>query len=597
MNVPLSRWLAFLPLLSPLVMWAQEAAQLPAIELPTYVVTDTRELPPPEKWSYGRITGFEVLSNASPKATKRLVDDFQRYSLALSLVWPGVQRPSAVPAALIICGRGGKFDAFRPKEEARADRAMASLTLRGPEVSAIVIDYEAKVINLSTPEGVAALAAAPTTDADGNSVGGGGDPGFAVDAYRQLYREYIRFLMDGLSPRPAAWFQEGLAQIFMAMEVTSTSVTVGLVEDPNTISAAQGALNDSGAGGTAPQEDRDFNAALARRGLLSMKELFAVANDSETARNTLGSTWAKQCYAFVHWGLYGDNGRHQQAFITFIQRLDKEPLSEALFKECFKKSYSDMEMTIRGYIDVTSHKIAGIQAAKGQKLPQPPPFELRDATEAEVGRIKGDVLRLGGHTEAAHLAMIAPYIRGERDPQLLAALGLEEQAAGDAVRARKFLEAASQAKAVRPRAYLELARMRLADAAAHPAAGDKFSGTQVANVLTPLFTARSQPPPLPEVYEAIGEVWDRSAVTPAAAHLAVLDEGVRLFPRRAALVYQDASLKMKAGLVTEASTLADLGLRVAPDAATRDKFEALKAALPKPTAPAPATVPVPAPVK
>ncbi len=587
MNAPLSRCFVFI-LLSPLAALAQDVAKQPAIELPTYTVTDTRELPPPEKWSYGRIVGFEVLANASPKATKRLVDDFQRYSLALSLVWPGVQRPTAVPAALIICGRGGKFDAFRPKEDARADRAMASLTLRGPEISAIVIDYEAKVINLVTPEGTAALAAAPTADADGNSVGGGGDPGFAVDAYRQLYREYIRFLMEGMSPRPAAWFQEGLAQIFMAMEVTTTSVTVGLVEDPNTISAAQGALNDSGVGGTAPQEDRDFNAALAHRGLLSMKELFAVANDSETARNTLGSTWAKQCYAFVHWGLYGDNGKHQQAFITFIQRIEKEPVSEVLFKECFKKSYKDMELTIRGYVEFTSHKIAGIQAVKGQKLPQPPPFELRDATEAEVGRIKGDVFRLAGHDAAAHAAMIAPYIRGERDPQLLAALGLQEKAAGDNARARKFLEAAAQAKAVRPRAYLELARMRFADAVDHPAAGEMFSGNQVANVLTPLFTARSQPPPLAEVYEVIGETWAHSAVTPAAAHLAVLDEGVRLFPRNAALVYQDAALKLKAGLVTEAGSLADLGLRIAPDAATRERFQTLKAAVPKPSVPAPA---------
>ncbi len=466
------------------VAFAQDVASERAIELPTYTVTDSRELPLPEKWSYGRIAGFEVLSNASPKATKRLVEDFQRYSLALELVWPGVQRPSAVPASLIICGRGGKFDAFVPKGEQRPDRAMASVTLRGPEVSAIVIDYEAKVINLVTPEGTAAAAAG---GADGAL---GGDPGFQVDAYRQLYREYIHFLLDDLQPRPPAWFQEGLAQIFMAMEVTGTTITVGKVEDPNTISAAQGVLNDSGSGGTAPQEDRDFNAALARRALLSMKELFAVANDSDTARQSLGNTWAKQCYAFVHWGLYGDQGKHQTAFLTFVQRLEKEPVSEALFKECFKKTYRDMELTIRGYVQFTSHKVAGVQALKGEKLPVPPPFELRDATEAEVGRIKGDALRLAGHEDAAHLALIAPYIRGERDPQLLAALGLQERAAGEPVRARKFLEAAVRAKAVRPHAYLELARLRFAEAAAHPEAGDKFSAQQTAAILTVLFAAR-----------------------------------------------------------------------------------------------------------
>lgn len=569
---------------------AQDVAREPAIELPTYTVTDSRELPPPEKWSYARIEGFEVLSNASDRATKNLVRDFQKYFLAIGLVWPGVQRPAAVPAALIICGRGGKFDRFMPAGEQRPDRAMASFSLREREQSAIVIDFEAKVINLATPEGTEAAAAAPTTDADGNAIGGGGDPGFEVDAYRQLYREYIRFLLAGVQPRAPAWLEEGLAQIFMAMEVTDRRITVGQLEDPNTISAEQAALNANGNGGVAPQQDRDFNAALARRALLPMEEMFAVAADSPTARNPLGSTWAKQSYAFVHWGLYGNAGKNQRAFVTFITRLAKEPLSEALFRECFKKSYKDMALELRGYVDFTVHNIAGIEAAKGAKLPEPPAFELREATQSEIGRLVGDTLRLAGHDDAAHLALIAPYIRGERDPQLLAALGLLERKRGDDARAKKFLEAAARGKAVRPRAYVELAQLRLAEASAHPAAtGGKLSADQTAAVLTPLFTAREQPPRLPELYETISDAWSRSIVTPSAGHLAVLDEGVRMFPRNTALVYRTAALKARAGLAAEADALVTLGLRVATDGETRAKFEKLKASLPPP---APAAAPV-----
>ncbi len=192
---------------------AQDVGKDKPIELPTYTVTDSRDLPPPEPWLYGRIPGFEVLSNASEKSTKRLVGDFQRFFLALSLVWPGVQQKTAVPTSLIICGRGAKFDAFIPTGQQRPNRAMASLTLRAAEQSAIVIDFQTKVLNLSTSEG--AMAAASTTAAageDGVSLGGG-DPGFQVDAYRQLYREYIRFLLGGVEPRGPAWFEEGVAQI------------------------------------------------------------------------------------------------------------------------------------------------------------------------------------------------------------------------------------------------------------------------------------------------------------------------------------------------------------------------------------------------
>jgi hypothetical protein len=560
---------------------AQDVSKDKPLELPTYTVTDSRELPPPEPWLYGRIPGFEVLSNASEKSTKRLVGDFQRFFLALSLVWPGVQQKTAVPTSLIICGRGGKFDAFIPTGQQRPNRAMASLTLRAAEQSAIVIDFQTKVLNLSTSEGATAAAStAAAAGEDGVSLGGG-DPGFQVDAYRQLYREYIRFLLGGVEPRGPAWFEEGVAQIFMAMEVTNTTIIVGKVENPNTISAEQGALNDAGISGTAPAEDRDFNAALAKRRLLGMDALFAVTHDAPEANNALGGTWAKQAYAFVHWGLYGDQGKHQKAFITFLRRLDREPATEALFKECFKQSYQDMLFTIRGYVEFTNYKIAGVQAGKGEKLPTPPPFELREATEGEVGRIKGDALRLAGHVAAARTAMTTPYIRGERDAQLLAAIGLLERAANDDGRARKFLEAAAQAKAARPRAYLELAKMRFAEAAAKPAETQaRFSAEQTVAVLTPLFTARTQTPPLAEVYELIAEAWARSIITPGTDHLGVLDEGVRFFPRTTALVYATAAQKVRAGLVADARSLIDLGLRVATEAETRRKFETLQASLP-----------------
>lgn len=562
------------------------------IELPKYTVTDTRDLPQPEKWHYARIPGFEVLSNASERTTKNMLKEFQRFSQALDAVWPGVQGNNAMPAALIICGRGGKFEQFMPAGEQAPDRAMASISLRDREQAAIVIDYESKVINLSTPEGDAALAAAAAnTSPDG--LPSLGDPGFAVDAYKQLFREYIKFIMSRIEPRAPAWFEEGLAQIFMAMDITRTSITVGKVEDPNTISASSAAAQAAGIPDDSPQEDRDFNAALAHRRLMPMQEMFEVTADSDTARNPLGSTWAKQSYAFVHWGLYGQNSKHQKAFLTFLQKLATQPPSEALFKECFKMSYKDMLLEIRGYVEFTQYRSIEFRAKKGTKIPEPDPVEVRDATEAEVGRIKGDTLRLAGHMPEAHATLIAPYIRGERDPALLAALGVQERLMGDDARARKLLEAAAQGKAVRPRAYLELARMRFADATTQPAGKNgKFSPDQTAAVLTPLFTARQQPPPRPEVYELIADAWSHSEITPTSAHLGVVDEGVRMFPRDTTLVYSDAALKVKAGLYPGADSLVSLGLRTAPDAAMREKFEELKKQIPAgPVAPPPANAP------
>lgn len=560
---------------------AQSAAADKPVELPVYTVVDSRELPPPEKWYYTRIPGFEVLSNASEKSTQRLVSDFQRFSLALDLVWPGVQRPATVPTTLIVCGRGQQFDKFLPPG-AIADRARVSLPLRDREQTALIIDYQTKVLNLSTPEGLAAAAATAAAITDESvTVGGVGDPGLRVDTYRQLYREYVRFLLSGVEPRGAAWFEEGLSQILMGIEVNNDSIIVGKLEDPNAISTEQAMLNDIGVTGAAPVEDRDFNAALAKRGLLPMGELLTKPHDSAESKSPIGGTWSKQCAAFVHWGLYGNQGKNQKAFLTFLRRLDREPVSDALFKECFKQSYRDMAFTLRAYVDHTDYKIAGVEAAKGQKLPVPPPFTLREATEAEVGRLKGEALALAGNKAEARTTLTIPYIRGERDPQLLAAIGLMEHAQGDDAKARKVLEQAAKDKATRPRAYLELARLRFAEAAAKPAGGtDRFSAEQTAAVLGPLFTARSQPPALPEVYEAIAEAWSRSVITPGKDQLAVLDEGIRLFPRDTALIYATTTQKIRAGLLPEAGQLIDFALRTTPDTTARQKFETLKASLP-----------------
>lgn len=572
---PALRLLAALTL--PCGLLAQPTATAPTLQLPTYTVTAERELPPPESWLYARIPGFEVLSNASEAKTRHLLGEFQRFTHALHLVWPGLISPASAPASLILCGRGDKFGAFLSATPG-GERAAASITLRSSEQAAIVLDLQTTVLNLPASEGPSPV----IVDAEGNADGSNLNPGIAVDAYRQLSREYVRYLLSGRETPPPAWFTEGLAQLFMAIDITDTSITLGKLADPNL-------QPDPLAGGrAAPEEDRDFNAALATSALLPMAELLAASPDSTEARNPLGRVWAKQCYAFVHWGLYGDDGAHQKDFFIFLARLGSEPLSEALFAACFKQDYKEMLSTLRGYIQVTPHKVAGIRADKGQKIPEPPQVVLRAATQAEAGRMVGDALLLAGHPAAARESYVTAYRRGERDPALLAALGLAELADGDRPRAQSLLQAALVGHASRPRASLELAHLRLADGLARPqGTNGRLSAAQTSQVLEPLLAARSQPPPLAEIFECLAETWAHSATPPTAADLAAIEEGVRLFPRNAELVYRAAELRGQGGYAREAHGLVRLGLRLATDALTRDRFEKLQAALP-PEPPAPA---------
>jgi tetratricopeptide (TPR) repeat protein len=398
----------------------------------------------------------------------------------------------------------------------------------------------------------------------------------------------------------------------MAMQFDRKSIRFAQIEDPNLLTAdqanaAQMNANAAAAGDTvsptvtAPAGDSDFNKALQGRGLMSLQAMFEVTHDSSQARNPLGSRWAKQCYAFVHYCLYStDSKTLQKPFLTFVLRTSKEPPTEALFKECFGMSYQEMLLQLRSYAGFTAYKYQDFRA-KGEGLPEPEPLALRDATDAETGRIKGEALILAGHAETARNALIAPYVRGERDPQLLASLGLWERTANHDERARKFLEAAAKGKVVRPRAYLELARLRSTEAQAQPAGADgRFSASQTAAILQPLLIARTQPPATPEIYLLIVAALAKSETAPTPEQFAILNEGIRSFPHHAELIYRIADYCLQIGRPQPAAELIEIGLKISPNEKVTKLFELLKTELPATTPvpkSAPASKPVPARAK
>jgi hypothetical protein len=513
-----------------------------------------------------------------------------------------------VPTKLVICGRERKFDTLVPIDDGSPTTARISAFMRDEEQAAIVLDMQTTELNLldlnrggdlSGGAGLIELAGSRTS---GATAAEQGIASFATDPYKQLYREYVHYLMSRSRQRPPAWLEEGLAQIIMAMWFDRTTIEFGKVADVD-VSAASGsfttgnsaadaelAANSGGeaAGGAldAPVEDRDFNAALRRRALIPWPRFFAVRHNDPVALNPLGNNrWAKQAYAFVHMCLYGLNKRYQKPFLAFVERCNREPVTEEMFEECFGKDFRGMDLVLRNYIRATDHKSERFKV-RGEGMPEPPPLVLRDATPAEIGRIKAETMQLADRDDEARLELFAPYKRGQFDGDLLGALGLEELAAGHVDAARPLLEAAAYRKARRPRVYLDLAGIHLAAAKKMPEGdGGRFSRAQTGTVLKLLFAARERPPALAGVYAMIAETWARSEIAPKRSNLEVLDDGVRQFPRDVKLIAAAAELNARHGFAEAAAALATHGLKLPLDEPTRARFEELRAAAP-PTAPA-----------
>jgi len=136
----------------------------------------------------------------------------------------------------------------------------------------------------------------------------------------------------------------------------------------------------------------------------------------------------------VHFCLFGENLRYQPALSTFVSRLARRALSEALFQECFKTDYQGMNKQLRGYILYTRHKYQRYALQKDDKLTAKS-IELREATPAEVALIKATPS--GSPATPRHRARRLPtgYLRGAREPALVAGMGVTESALNHADRA------------------------------------------------------------------------------------------------------------------------------------------------------------------
>ena len=541
-------------------------AEGPVFELPKLTVNEPADRPAPEQWQYTRSGHFEVIACGSERETRRLLADFQKFQQAVRLVWPVPVQPLA-SSTLLLCGERNRFDAFVPRDLRSDDAIVPSLFLRNREQIAIVVDTQTERLGIS--DAMATLNAS-TAGAE-----------YEVDHYRQLYREYVHYLLSQTEARPPAWLKEGLAQIIMDVELTDRHLIYGK------INSYKG--EGSGANPLEPGEDADaavanvvvgeqpFNVVLQYRRLMPLGEFFAVGPDSEEARNPLGNNlWAKQAYAFVHYCLFGANLRHKDALVEFVGRLTQEPPSEELFRTCFKTGYKGMVDELNGYLRHTRHKYQQYPLQAADRVTAKS-IELVDATPAQVGLIKGDALVLAGHPEAAYGEYRNAYRRGSRDAALLAGLAATVP---DSAMAAKFADEAVKAGANRPAVYVRQARARLESFRAEPGPDGKLTQPQLAAVLSPLFKARTLPPPLPEVYETIAEGWALSSVAPRPEHLAVLDEGVRRFPRDSALLHQTALLYHRIGAADTAAAIARLGLRFAADDAAKAQFDSLLSLLP-----------------
>lgn len=547
---------------------APAAEEKPVVALPPFIVEEATKGPP---WRYGETPGYEVLSRCGDAVTRRVIESHHiLHQLLAHLLPESLQVKLSVPRALILYDEELQPAASQEviakllrTEPAGADDAAPPLPggrgMRlGPSAPAARRYQFLPNLRLWDRDGMAIFMIVRRGDFDTDRL--------------SLTPDYVAFLVKSRLPALPPWFGHGFLGVYRDIQYGGDRLTLEPLQWISPLHTA--ALK------------KDPKLAPPVRPLA---EFFRTELPPADAHGTYTpiEAWRAQAMLFVRWGLDPAGGARRIAFLKFAERSAVEGNGEALFRECLGLGFAEAEAQLTAFLPTAVRRTVQFRP---ERLEQPPPIILRDASDGQIARLKGDWERLEipyvrtlspdlvpKYLEQARRTLKRAYDRGDRDPRLLAVLGLCEVDAGNEAGAREYLEAAAAIGPIRPRANYELARLRFAEFRAAPAAeGGRLSVAQAAEVLRPLFAARAAPPPQPEVYELIGEVWAGVASTPTRNHLAVLDEGVRFFPRRTGLVLRAAELLLTHGHREDAAAMLEVAARVASDASERERVARLQ---------------------
>ena len=554
---------------APLLFAARGAAADDAVALPPFIVEEATKGPP---WRYAETPGYEILARCNDAATRRIVATHQRlHHLLAEMLPPSLQLQCSLPRTLIL---------YDEELQPAASREVIARMLRPNGIEPVedfspAPSFRGMRVAPSPARRLSFLPNLRLWDRDAMAV-------FMIvrrddfDAERlALTPDYISFLVKGRVPALPTWFASGLLSLYAQTSFESDHLKL---EPLSWISETHpDAVKKDPKAAPPVQPLEEF---LANR--------FAAPTEPPTVDPL--KAWQAQAALFVRWGLDADAGAHRAALWKFVERTAGLAATEAVFTECFGEDFAAVHARLTAYLPTAVRRTVNFRPAK---LPKPAPLVLRNATDGEIARLKGDWERL----EVPFVKNISPdlapkylaqarrtlrraYDRDDRDPRLLAVMGLCEVDAGNPAAARELLEAAARLGPIRPRANYELARLRFAEFRAQPAGGDdRLSVTQASDVLAPLFAARAQQPPLPEVYTLIGEVWLHVAAKPTRGHLAVLDESVRLFPRRTDLALRTGELYLREGFRAEADNFLAIAAHTTSDDPTRERIARLQAQL------------------
>lgn len=568
------------------------------IKLPPYVVDDVGIQVQP--WMFGSLPGLEVLSRCSVEETRIFVNRHQRLMAMLATLLPPALQPSQdVPLLLVIDRRQLQSKATRELIDTIQRR------LKGNPVTNSLSfmpnfhfwDQDSQVIYFLIEE----------YESDKSSV--------------TLTPAYLRFLLETRTPSLPRWFIEGMVRL---QEMVVLPVPAFSADRPNTttffyqkpaypydsvtvlpfvwVTPERTKAMLQTAKDMAREKQQGRVNLLGSFGFLPLEQLLKPAT-FESVRFGDDNLPAFQAALLIRWlldpssreltleeSIMGVGKPAPEALWSFIDRSSREPVTAALFEECFGLTYREVNQRLRDYLPYASLNSAEFKLEQAVNPTVQDP-ELRLANADEVARLKGRQDRLSmGYVRNFYPELFQEYAAQARrtlnrahgldgeTPMLLAEMGLCEVDAGDDAAAAPLLAAAIQKNIVHPRVYYELARIQF-ERFRSEHTGLSQGDPEVDGICNLLLTGLKQAPALPKAYELLFELWLRQERRLTPDELKIVSRGAELFPVQYRVVYAAALLQIGQGHHAAAQNLLARSLTVISNRLAVERLEQLLAQL------------------
>lgn len=502
----------------------------PAVVLPPMLIEESTSSAP---WLYANVQGTEFLSRCSRGTTEQFIDSWlAKMQLMHVLVPEEFMVRTDVPAICVLYSQdlSQTMSAEIQREltaaqQAKGESSDGSRINLAPNMRLSDRDMHATIVYIDEAE--------------------------FMGAQLGISASHVRYLLQGRVPELPGWLLDGFERVWRGADFSMVPITLSpVIWLDETESSAIG--SDS----TRP------------RALLPASELFAP--DSQRARETQHPrrvrTRTSEQELFVRWAL-STSKTTREALWKFVARASDGPVTEEIFEACFGFDYAELRDRLSDYLPTAVETTKRI--APGT-LPPLPRYELELATSDQIARVRGEWERLAiwhvqnrlpqarePYIAQARRTMHRAYDAGDRDPRLLAIMGLCEINSGHPEGAREFLEPAIAGGVVRPSAYYEVARLRFAELRRGMPETQRIPVADLVPIIRPLQRTLTQAPPLPEIFTLLAEAWTCCETPPNADELAELKMGARLFARRPMVGLPIAQALAQHGKKAEAAAVLD----------------------------------------